>query len=128
MQDCSSPRHVLLSLSTVMEIMFALHMSVKVNAVHTSDCPPISLCCKPSHRPAGGLACSRTLPKVTNPGPVIVFMAAGKEMPSLGNVKAQCSPSYPVWRLCHPSVTLWPAMTQLCSRAMSQCAPHWGQG
>lgn len=46
-----------------MEIILALHMLVKVNAVHTSDCPPISLCCKPSHWPARGLASSRTFPK-----------------------------------------------------------------
>lgn len=62
-----------------MEIMFALHMSVKVNAVHTSDCPPISLCCKHPHRPARGLACSHTLTKENIPSPVIVFMDAGND-------------------------------------------------
>lgn len=57
-------------------------------------------------------------------GPMIVFMAAGKDS-IRGQCKSPGSPSYPV---CHPSVTLWPAMTQLCSQAMSQCAPQWGQG
>lgn len=80
MQDHRSPYSTPIScISTVMVILFALHMSVKVNVVHTSDCPPISVCCKPSHRPARGLAYSHPVPKAIYPAPVIVFMAVGKD-------------------------------------------------
>lgn len=80
MQDHGTPYSMTISSSsTVMVILFALHMSVKVNVVRTSDCPPISLCCKPSHRPARGLAYSHPVPKAIYPAPVIVFMAVGKD-------------------------------------------------
>lgn len=95
MQERSSPHNIPLSLSTVMEIMFALHVSVKVNAIHTSRCPPISLCCKPSHRPAGGLACSRTLPKVTKTRP------------------GDCV--YGCWHGCRPWAMLKPRLTLISS-------------
>ena len=41
--DTVTPHPQMLLLSTVREIMFVLQISLKVNTVHTFDCPPISL-------------------------------------------------------------------------------------
>lgn len=72
----------------------ALHTSVKVNAVHTSDCPLISLCCKLSHRPARGLACSHT---------------SLKQHPQPGDCVYGC------WQTCSPWAMLKPRLTLISS-------------
>lgn len=87
---CRQEQHTLSPLVVLLwKCGSALHMSLKVNGVHTRDCPPISPCCTPSHRPVRGPSCSEYHTQSNIAGTLIVFVAADEDALSLGNVKAR---------------------------------------
>lgn len=113
------------SASTFLEMLLSVLFPFKFDAIHASDWPPILQSYKPYHSPDIVQAHSHILPKVKLIAQSLCSRLLA-EMLSLGNVHRLTLISSV--RFCQPTETLRPAMSMLCTRAMSQCAPQQGQG